>query len=147
MTDDYKAGTIKFRGELQNTHIEKLKKKICLQYQQLLKKKGHHNELAFLTSKPKGNYKNSNRTTCSYCGKLDHKSQECRSRLSNENSKSLTKNSEGKVFPCNKKGHYANRCPDKNKTSRVNEDLEELEMFVGSVMNQNFDRRQVQQPS
>ena len=140
MTDDYEPVTIKFRGELQNIPIEKLKKEICLQYQHLLKKNGHHNELAFSASTPKGNYKNSNRTTCSYCGKLGHKSQECRSRLRDENSTSST-NSENKVFPhitchkCNKKGHYANRCPDKNKTSSVNQDLEELGMFVGNVMN------------
>ena len=36
--------------------------------------------------------------------------------------------------------HYANRCPDNIKTSGVNQDLEEFEMFVGSLMNQNFDR-------
>ena len=128
LSHDYEPVIIKFRGQIANTPLEKIKKEISLHYDYLLKQKGRSQEIALTVSR--SSFSKNSKFTCSYCGKLGHKAYECRSKARNDKLRGEKKSSEDhpNKFPhitclkCNKKGHYANKCPERSQTSKKEND-------------------------
>ena len=82
MSGDYETVIVKFRGELNETPLEKVKKEVILQYKSLLKVgetrgKIHPESVlnANVSKHPWKKYKG----TCANCGKIGHSANVCRS--------------------------------------------------------------------
>jgi hypothetical protein len=89
LSHDYESVIIKFRGEIADTPLEKIKKEITLHYDYLLKHKGRAQEVALTVSQP--HFTKTSKVTCSYRGKLGHKVNECRFKAHNEKLKGESK--------------------------------------------------------
>ena len=85
------------------------------------------------------------KTKCRVCGKIGHKGEDCWTLEANKHKKpgNVKKNGKAssewlqkiKCFNCNKKGHYANKCPEQKRARKVttisesNEEAEEAELL------------------
>ncbi|KAI2503036.1 hypothetical protein MHU86_11384 [Fragilaria crotonensis] len=130
MSSGYDSVVVKYRGELAETPLVKLRKEIGLQYKTLLKTTKNKSESALVANVNKHPYKKF-KGTCRNCGKIGHKANECRSAKSTAESTDATKTSVDKsnvtCFNCQEKGHYANKCPKPKKDKADND----MAMFVG----------------
>ena len=137
MSTGYDPVIVKFRGELADTTLTKLRKEIVLQYKSLLKIKGKStSESALMANVSKHPYKKF-KGTCRNCGKIGHKAAECRLKSvegSDEvggKGKASSDKSNVTCYNCGEKGHYSNKCtkPKKNKAS--SDPTSDMAMFVG----------------
>ncbi|KAI2504715.1 hypothetical protein MHU86_9732 [Fragilaria crotonensis] len=130
MSSGYDSVVVKYRGELAETPLVKLRKEIGLQYKTLLKTTKNKSESALVANVNKHPYKKF-KGTCRNCGKIGHKANECRSAKSTAESADSTKTPVDKsnvtCFNCQEKGHYANKCPKPKKDKADND----MAMFVG----------------
>ena len=130
MSSGYDSVVVKYRGELAETPIVKLRKEIGLQYKTLLKTTKNKSESALVANVSKHPYKKF-KGTCRNCGKIGHKANECRSAKSTADNPDTTKTPGDKsnvtCFNCQEKGHYANKCPKPKKDKADND----MAMFVG----------------
>ncbi|KAI2502225.1 hypothetical protein MHU86_12197 [Fragilaria crotonensis] len=130
MSSGYDSVVVKYRGELAETPLVKLRKEIGLQYKTLLKATKNKSESALVANVNKHPYKKF-KGTCRNCGKIGHKANECRSAKSTAESADSTKTPVDKsnvtCFNCQEKGHYANKCPKPKKDKADND----MAMFVG----------------
>ncbi|KAI2506319.1 hypothetical protein MHU86_8150 [Fragilaria crotonensis] len=79
MSSGYDPVVLKYRGELAETPLVKLRKEITLQYKALLKTGAKNkSESALVANVSKHPYKKF-KGTCRNCGKVGHKADECRS--------------------------------------------------------------------
>jgi hypothetical protein len=108
---------LKYRGELAETPLVKLKKEILLQYKALVKAGSKNkSELALVANVNKHPYKEF-KGTCRNCGKIGHKADECRSSKTivapghSGQTKERIDKANVTCFNCQEKGHYANKCP------------------------------------
>ena len=132
LTKKYESVIVKFRGDLNETPLLKLRKEVVLQYKTLVKTRGNagsESGLCAIVSKYKG--------FCSNCGKFGHEANECRSNkvestdgATNDSGTNLRDRSQVTCYNCQQKGHFANKCtlPRKLK-SEVTADMG---MFVGA---------------
>ena len=111
MSTGYDPVIVKFRGELAETTLAKLRKEIVLQYKSLLKVKGKStSESALMANVTKHPYKKF-KGTCRNCGKIGHKAAECRSKavegIGETSGKGKTPGDKSNVtcYNCGKKGH------------------------------------------
>ena len=130
MSSGYDSVVVKYRGELAEMPLTKLRKEIGLQYKTLLKTTKNKSESALVANVNKHPYKKF-KGTCRNCGKIGHKANECRSAKSTAESTDSTKTPVDKsnvtCFNCQEKGHYANKCPKPKKDKADND----MAMFVG----------------
>jgi hypothetical protein len=130
MSSGYDSVVVKYRVELAETPLMKLRKEIGLQYKALLKTTKNKSESALVANVNKHPYKKF-KGTCRNCGKIGHKANECRSAKSTADNSDSTKTPGGKssvtCFNCQEKGHYANKCPKPKKDKADND----MAMFVG----------------
>ena len=130
MSSGYDSVVVKYRGELAETPLTKLRKEIGLQYKTLLKTTKNKSESALVANVNKHPYKKF-KGTCRNCGKIGHKANECRSAKSTADTTDSTKTAGDKsnvtCFNCQEKGHYANKCPKPKKDKADND----MAMFVG----------------
>ncbi len=137
MSNDYQNVIIKFRGDLKETSLAKLRKEVVLQFKALIKGSGGGtgSESVLSANLLKHPYKKF-KDTCRNCGKIGHKANKCRSakvKATNgaTTGASATNGDKSHVtcFNCQKKGHCTNKCtfPKKLK-SGANTDMG---MFVG----------------
>jgi hypothetical protein len=136
-SNDYQSIIIKFRGDLNEMLLAKLRKEAVLQSKALIKGggggTGSESVLsAYMLKHPYKKFKG----TCRNCGKIGHKANECRSAKIEATggatmgaSTTNRGNSHVTCFNCQKKGHFASKCrfPKKLK-SKANTDMG---MFVG----------------
>ena len=127
MSASYSPVVLKYRGEIAETPLVKLKKEISMQYKALVKAGS-----ALVANVNKHPYKKF-KDTCRNCHKNGHKADEGRS------SKTIvapghfgkTKNRIDKAnvtcSNCQEKGHYANKCPKPKKDKAAND----MTMCVG----------------
>lgn len=144
MSNDYDSVIVKFRGELNETPLAKLRKEVVLQYKTLMKASGSKtsSESVLSANVSKHPYKKF-KGNCRNCGKIGHKANECRSAKVETTGGSTKKDTESdkshvKCYNCQEMGHYANKCtkPKKAKT----ENTEDMGMFVGfSVLDCTLD--------
>ena len=137
MSSGYDPVILKFRGELAETSLVKLRKEIVLQYKSLLKVKGKStSESALLANANKHPFKKF-KGTCRNCGKLGHKAAECRSKATEGNGgvgkgKGNGDKSNVTCYNCGEKGHYSNKCPKpKKEKSNGKDTIADMAMFVG----------------
>ncbi|KAI2499592.1 hypothetical protein MHU86_14887 [Fragilaria crotonensis] len=131
MSTDYDSVIVKFRGDLSDTPLAKLRKEVVLQFKTLVKDgRGRGSESVLSSS-------NTFKGTCRNCGKIGHKAHECRSAKV-ESTEGPTKDastadvdkSNVTCYNCQGKGHYANECASaKNFKSDPTADMA---MFVGA---------------
>jgi hypothetical protein len=131
MSSGYDSVVVKYRGELAETPLTKLRKEIGLQHKALLKTTKNKSESALVANVNKHPYKEF-KGTCRNCGKIGHnKANECRSAKSTAYNSDSTKTPGDKsnvtCFNCQEKGHYANKCPKPKKDKADNN----MAMFVG----------------
>ncbi|KAI2490451.1 hypothetical protein MHU86_24138 [Fragilaria crotonensis] len=85
MSSGYDPVVVKFRGELAETSLTKLRKEIVLQYKSLVKVKGKStSESALLANANKHPFKKF-KGTCRNCGKIGHKAADCTSKATEGN--------------------------------------------------------------
>ena len=138
MSKDYDSVIVKFRGDLSDTPLAKLRKEVVLQFKALIKGGGGGtgSESALSANMLKHPYKKF-KGTCRNCGKIGHKANECRSAKveatdSATTGASTTNGDKSHVtcYNCQGKGHYANECAStKNLKSDPTADMG---MFVGA---------------
>ena len=132
MSGGYDPVIVKFRGELAETSLIKIRKEIVLQYKSLLKTKGKGgSESALMAKHPFKKFKGN----CRNCGKQGHKAVDCPSKSTeggggSGNVKSPVDKSNVTCYNCGEKGHYANKCP-KPKKPKSDDSATESAMFVG----------------
>ena len=136
MTNDYQSVTVKFRGDLHETPLAKIRKEIVLQYKALLKDSGGAGSESVLSANMSKHPYKKFKGTCRNCGKIGHKANECRSSKV-ESTSGTTKGggttngdkSHVTCFNCQQKGHFANKCtlPKKLKSDSTTD----MGMFVG----------------
>ena len=145
MSNDYESIVIKFRGDLNNTTLAKLRREVVLQYKFLIKTGGGKTTsesvpTATTSKTPWKKFKG----TCRNCGKIGHKAHKCRSNKV-ESTDESTKNSgtsggdksHVKCYNCQQKGHFANKCTfPKEAKSDATDDMNM--MFVG--VTQTYER-------
>ncbi|KAI2506458.1 hypothetical protein MHU86_7973 [Fragilaria crotonensis] len=132
MSKDYDSVIVKFRGDLSDTPLAKLRKEVVLQFKTLVKDGCGRGSESVLSSS------NTFKGTCRNCGKIGHKAHECRSAKV-ESTEGPTKEastvddvdkSNVTCYNCQGKGHYANECASaKNFKSDPTADMA---MFVGA---------------
>ena len=137
MSNDYESVIVKFRGDLNDTTLVKLRKEVVLQYKSLIKASGgkttSESVLAAPTSKtPWKKFKG----TCRNCGKIGHKAHECRSNkvesadeATKDSGTSKGDKSHVTCYNCQQKGHFANKCPNPKKAK--SEETDDMNLFVG----------------
>ena len=137
MSTVYDPVIVKFRGELADTTLTKLRKEIVLQYKSLLKVKGKStSESALMANVSKHPYKKF-KGTCRNCGKIGHKVAECRLKAvegSDEaGGKGKTSSDKSNVtcYNCGEKGHYSNKCTKPKKHKATGDPTSDMAMFVG----------------
>ena len=127
ISNDYESVIVKFRGDLKDTTLVKLRKEIVLQYKSLIKSDGSKTcSKLVLTATSKTPWKKF-KGTCRNCGKIGHKTHECCSNKV-ESMDDTTKNSGTSggdkshvtCYNFQQKGHFANKCtlPKKLKSER-----------------------------
>ncbi|KAI2497189.1 gag-polypeptide of LTR copia-type [Fragilaria crotonensis] len=137
MSNDYESVIIKFRGDLQETSLAKLRKEIVLQYKTLVKTVGKSGSESVLNANVSKQPWRKFKGTCRNCGKIGHKANECRS--SKVESTEVTTKGSGTpagdkshvtCYNCQQKGHFANKCtlPKKLKSDAT----ADMAMFVGA---------------
>ena len=133
----YDPVIVKFRGELADTTLTKLRKEIVLQNKSLLKVKGKSTlESALMANVSKHPYKKF-KGTCRNCGKIGHKAAECRLKAvkgSNEvggKGKAFSNKSNVTCYNCGEKGHYSNKCTKPKKIKATSDPTSDMAMFVG----------------
>ena len=138
MSTGYDPVIMKFRGDLADTSLTKLRKEIVLQYKSLLKVKGKStSESALMANVSKHPYKKF-KGTCRNCGKIGHKAAECRLKATEGGAaggglgrgKPTADKSNVTCYNCGEKGHYANKCP-KPKKDKSTDAPSDMAMFVG----------------
>jgi hypothetical protein len=136
MSSGYDPVIVKFRGELAELTIAKLRKEIVLQYKSLLKIKGKSTlESALMANVSKHPYKKF-KGTCRNCGKIGHKAAECRSKASEDGGggsgggTATSDKSNITCYNCGEKGHYANKC-NRPKKDKSGDSTTDTAMFVG----------------
>ncbi|KAI2503512.1 hypothetical protein MHU86_10894 [Fragilaria crotonensis] len=137
MSNDYESVIIKFRGDLQETSLAKLRKEIVLQYKTLVKTVGKSGSESVLNANVSKQPWRKFKGTCRNCGKIGHKANECRS--SKVESTEVTTKGSGTpagdkshvtCYNCQQKGHFMNKCtlPKKLKSDAT----ADMAMFVGA---------------
>ena len=138
MSKDYDSVIVKFRGDLNETSLVKLRKEVVLQFRTLVKAVGKSDsESVLIANVSKHPYKKF-KGTCRNCGKMGHKANECRSAKV-ENTGGATKGagttsgdkSQVRCFNCQQLGHYANKCTNPKKP-KADTDNTDMGMFVGA---------------
>ena len=136
MSNDYESVIVKFRGDLNDTTLVKLRKEVVLQDKSLIKTSGgkttSESVLAASTSKtPWKKFKG----TCRNCSKIGHKAHECRSnkvkstdQATKNSGTSGTDRSYVTCYNCQQKGHFANKCPNPKMAKSYATD--DMNMFV-----------------
>ena len=99
------------------------------------KKKKDKKNVAFGAN---GNYKGYKKFKgdCGKCGKQGHKKADCWSNSDNDDGKKKNKNKkieDVRCFKCEKKGHYANKCPNSKKKKKEDSDDEDDTKSVSFV--------------
>ena len=136
MSNDYQSVIVKFRGDLNETSLAKLRKEVVLQFKTLVKGGGGTGSESVLNAGMSKHPYKKLKGTSRNCGKIGHKANECRSAKV-ESTDGATKaasttngdKSHVTCFNCQKKGHFANKCtlPKKLKS----ESTGDMGMFVG----------------
>ncbi|KAI2493888.1 PIF1-like helicase [Fragilaria crotonensis] len=149
MLTGYDPVIVKFRGELADTTLTKLRKEIVLQCKSLLKVKGKStSESALMANMNKHPYKKF-KGICRNCGKIGHKAAECRSKAvegSDEvGGKGKTSSAKSNVtcYNCGEKGHYSNKCTKPKKSKATSDPTSDMAMFVGvtGVVEKEWDEK------
>ena len=149
MSTGYDPVIVKFRGELADTTLTKLRKEIVLQYKSLLKVKGKStSESALMANVNKHPYKKF-KGTCRNCGKIGHKAAECRLKAvegSDEvggKGKASSDKSNVTCYNCGEKGHYSNKCTKPKKSKASGDPTSDMAMFVGvtRVVEKEWDKK------
>ena len=94
MSNDYESVIVKFRGDLNDTTLVKLRKEVVLQYKSLIKQAGGGKTTSesILAASTSNTAWKKFKGTCRNCGKIGHEAHECRSNKV-ESTDQATKNS------------------------------------------------------
>ena len=131
MSKEYDSVIVKFRGDLSDTPLEKLRKEVVFQFKALVKDGSGLGSESVLSAS------NTFKGTCRNCGKTGHKAHECRSdkvKFTDGATKGASTSDGDKsnvtCYNCQGKGHFANECSSaKNLKSDPSADIG---MFVGA---------------